>query len=110
MKMNDAEKIKQLAREEAKHLMDVASATATALQTSTAKDIAQIQESIKAINEKLDGKYATKEELENIVAQYVLFAKDHESRMRWVESMIKYGLGAISVIQFGIIIYLTIKR
>ena len=84
-KLTEAEQIRQLAREEAKNLIDVANATAAALATSTKESISSIQMDIKEINAKLDGRFVQKEEFENFSKQSSTQRNDHEARLRSLE-------------------------
>ena len=96
MNFTPEEKIRKVAQEEAKHIIDVANATASALAASTAKDIATIQTDIQRINDKLDGKYATKEELNTVTQAFLTFQSDYkaiENRTRTIENLVNQGTG-----------------
>ena len=101
MKTPPDEKIRNLARTEAQHLLDVASAAASALAASTAKDISLIQIHLESIDQKLDEKLATKEELSNFIGAILPVQQDHETRIRMLE---RWGLTAIGGLYVIVII------
>jgi len=109
-KLTEAEQVRSLAREEAKNLLDVASATATALQASTAKDISTIQNDIKEINAKLDGRFVQKEDFDAFSVTSAKQRNDHEDRIRFLE---RYGfmiIGAVVLAEVVIGWYVAIHK
>lgn len=60
------DKIKRVARETARELIDLATATDSALRATTAQDILYIKTDVATIKGMLDNKYVTKEEFSTV--------------------------------------------
>ncbi len=54
--------------------------------------------------------YVTHDELNAYMKNIDAIDRDHEKRLRWSEGMLKYGLGFVAAIEFGIMIYLALKH
>ncbi len=101
MKELPEDKIKRIAIEASKEVLAAASVTAATLQSKTSTDIEWIRSDIKDIKEKLDQKYTSREEHENLVADYHAVKEDHEDRLRILE---RYGFAALGVLYVSTII------
>lgn len=84
--------------------------TNLAVNTSESKTTSETIREIKQDIKEIKSLYITRSEHDIFARTITTVDSDHESRIRVNENYIRYGLGALGVVEFGITAYLALRH